>query len=178
MNKHIDHLIADYLDGRLSPRQAAAIRHHLTGCPACAAELARQERLRADLRLVLGHSTAPNRQEIEQWWGQISHKTRRPTRYLAASMAIPMLVSLLVIIFPIAAGLGSIPVSHAAQESSSTAALPYANIPDVQGVQIDGTSVIRQAAPPVTVAQPIATPALNEDAYLAASPVPPAPAAP
>jgi anti-sigma factor (TIGR02949 family) len=45
-------LIEPYLDGELPPAEAARLRDHLEGCPACAAELALARRIQGSLRAL------------------------------------------------------------------------------------------------------------------------------
>ncbi|MBW8873805.1 MAG: zf-HC2 domain-containing protein [Acidobacteria bacterium] len=48
-NEALD-LLEPYVDGDLSPAEAARLRSHLESCPACAAELALAERIQRELR--------------------------------------------------------------------------------------------------------------------------------
>jgi anti-sigma factor RsiW len=108
--RHVQHLFSDYIDGSLSPGQAARVEAHLAGCPACARELAEW---RAVLRLVATH--APVRcpidcasAVIEQIAARDGHAANSGRRVAAGRHGIPLIAAWSVALVPVLAVAGAL----------------------------------------------------------------------
>lgn len=127
MTEHVDHLLAAYVAGQISGRQAAWIAGHVRHCGRCRERLARHERLAADLRLALGQNSVPRRSQVEHWWTQI---VARPTPHLRPPLVtalIPAIASLVLMLLPLAAGSGWLPTIQPAH----TILVPDAALTDI-----------------------------------------------
>ena len=50
----VDAIMTAYVDGEAAPADAAAVRAHLDGCPACRARAAEEREMRARLQAAVG----------------------------------------------------------------------------------------------------------------------------
>jgi anti-sigma factor RsiW len=176
MTKHVDHLLIAYVEGQLRPRRAVIVRQHVAACPACREKLARYERLSADLRLALGQTPAPREAQIGQWWQIITARLASPVRGHVTPILRPVVLSLLLLAAPLAAGVAYLPASRTPQPVGTYLA-PGAD------TTLDPPSIVSEAgdtsqavafAPSAT---PVATSALS-GTPLPAAPVPLAPTTP
>jgi anti-sigma factor RsiW len=101
MTKHIAHLLAAYTEGQLGKRRTRRVQQHVAACPACYEELARHERLAADLRLTLGQSTHAFRHQPAANWHVSSAKQGPAKSYLSPTTLLPIILSLALLVIPI-----------------------------------------------------------------------------
>ncbi|GAB4481213.1 MAG: hypothetical protein Kow00124_28730 [Anaerolineae bacterium] len=169
MNRHVDHLLAAYVDGRLTPRRAARVRQHLIACPRCLDRAARLERLQADLRLTVRSGPPLTARQVTAWWEAVCGGLQRP-RPLGRVILLPVTLSLLVLLLPLAIG----PAVPAAAAASLSPAVDLALAPA-------GSAAVEQASAtpaPLVETPPISTSAAPPaaDVLLIALPAPLAPA--
>jgi anti-sigma factor RsiW len=179
MTRHVTHLLAAYVEGQLRPRRAAAVHRHVAACPACREKLARHERVAYNLRLALGQNPAPRQSQLRQWWSVISLTPALPARGRAIPALLPIALCLILLVVPLAAGIGLTSPPGAAPLPQSTALSPelettleppaIAFVAEVSMASTSAASVQHPAA--------VATPGLPGTPLLA-TPVPPAPTAP
>jgi anti-sigma factor RsiW len=120
MTKHVTHLLAPYVEDQLGRRRARRVRQHVAACPACYEELARHERLAADLRLTLGQSTHAVQPQRPAAWLTGSARPTPARNYLLPTALIPIVLSLALLIIPLLSGGANPTVSSAAPRLDAT----------------------------------------------------------
>ena len=171
MSRHVNHLLAAYVDGQLSAAQAARVFNHLRTCQACRDRLSVYDHLADDLRLSLGSWPQASRNDVNRWWDRIAQARVHRQEPRRVRTFAPALVLILALGLPLAAGLiGFAPRPAQAHDfaEETTASAPAASYLVVglapQPEPADHTSTV------------IATAAPQENAATAA-PAPLAPAA-
>jgi anti-sigma factor RsiW len=101
MTKHVSHLLVPYVEDQLGRRRARRVRQHVAACPACYEELARHERLAADLRLTLGQSTHAFQPQRTGTWLTGSARPTPARNYLLPTALIPIMLSLALLVIPL-----------------------------------------------------------------------------
>lgn len=132
--KHVDHLLAPFVDGTLSEAEKAAVRGHAAVCARCRDRLARRESVAADLRLVLGQNPVPRERQIDDWWREImvrqmqaavASAPRPSARASTFAAMLPALLTALVLILPVslivADQLAPVPQAHTTTAISPSA---------------------------------------------------------
>ncbi len=138
MNKHVDHLLAAYVERQLRPEQAARVYRHVMECPGCWAKLARHERLAGELRLSLAQWPALRSYQVRQLWLAASDVSITPIHKQNTGILLPLLLSLLLLLVPFTTGFSSmlsstalaITASHSSGETTAQA------LPDLPGVRV------------------------------------------
>ncbi len=177
MSKHVRHLLAAYLEGQLTPHCAERVRQHIYSCPACYKKLARLEHVAADLQLVLGRNPVPRASQMEQWWMAIKSMPFLPApRRVTSNILLPVVLSLLLLFLPLAAGVNGMAVG-AAPTLRGTSAMPGVDVlaqplPRTQAGVATDHSAITKTHPATVSATPIPV------SSMPAVPIPPAPAVP
>ncbi len=100
MSRHVDHLLAAYVDGRLTPRRAALVRQHLIACPRCLARAADLERIQADLRLTVRGGPPLTTRQTAAWWEAVNTSLQRP-RSLGRAVLLPTALSVVLLFVPL-----------------------------------------------------------------------------
>jgi anti-sigma factor RsiW len=121
LSRHIDHLLAAYVERQLKPEQAARVYQHSRQCPRCWARLAHHERLADELRLSLGQwpSLHPNR--VRQLWLATSAAPFAPPHRHNTSLLLPIMISLVLLVTPLTTGVSSMMSSSALAATASHA---------------------------------------------------------
>jgi len=174
MSKHVDHLLAAYVEQQLQSKQAAYVYRHVIECPGCRSKLARHERLTGELRTSLGQWPALRPGRVQQLWLAASTPTITPTNRQNTTALLPLLLSLLLLLVPFTTGFsGMIPsTALVATASHSPGRVAAQALPDMPRAEILPPPESRQAS--LTLE---ATPPMSETP-LPAKPVPLAPANP
>ncbi len=102
---HIDHLLAAYVTGQLSPKAAAQVNRHIRRCERCLCRLALYEQTAADLRSALGQSRPLPDSVVRQWWQPVSEALRQPAQRHIPGYLLPAIISLLMFLVPAALGM-------------------------------------------------------------------------
>lgn len=101
-NRHITHLITRYVHDQLGPANRALVINHVRTCAECRAELARAERLVADLRHEMPLIGQPSAAQLTQVWAGVWGELQMPRRRSTNSIWLPgislALVGLLVLV--------------------------------------------------------------------------------
>jgi anti-sigma factor RsiW len=103
MTRHVAHLLASYTEGQLGKRRARRVQQHVAACPACYEELARHERLAADLRLTLGQSAQTFHPQRTAGWRTARIRPNPARNYLLPATLIPVVLSLALFAAPLLA---------------------------------------------------------------------------
>lgn len=174
MSKHVDHLLAAYVEQQLRPEQAARVYQHVLECPRCWAKLARHERLADELRLSLGQWPVLRPNRVRQLWLATSAGPITLTHRQNTGMLLPLVLSLLLLLVPFTTGFSSMMPSTAlaATASHSPSEIIGQALPDPPGA-----GVIPLPGAQRTSTTLAATPAVSE-APLPIEPVPLAPSTP
>ncbi|MBN1311263.1 MAG: hypothetical protein JXB30_07575 [Anaerolineae bacterium] len=176
MSRHVDHLLAAYVEQQLRPKQAAYVYRHVIECPACRAKLAQHERLAGELRMSLGQWPMLRPGQVQQLWLAASTVTIPPANRQSMAALLPLLLSLLLLLMPFTTGFsGMIPnTALAVTASHSPGEIAAQALPDMPSARNISPPESRQAK--LTLE---ATPPPSEtETPLPAKPVPLAPANP
>ena len=87
---HLGDLISALIDGELTPAEQMAAEAHLTGCPACRADLAVTTSMRALVRALPPVEPSPGFLDAMVQ----SHRRRRPAAFVAAAAGIAAVVGM------------------------------------------------------------------------------------
>lgn len=174
MSKHVDHLLAAYVEQQLKPERAARVYQHAVRCPRCWARLARHERLADELRLSLGQWPGLQPGRARQLWLATSAAALAPTNRQNTSILFPLVLGLLLLLVPFTTGFSSMLSSTALAATASHSPGEYsAQVwPDLASTSVLPLPDVQQAS--LTVA---ATPTVIETS-LPIEPVPLAPSTP
>lgn len=174
MSKHVDRLLAAYVERQLRPEQAAQVYRHVMECPSCWARLVRHERLADELRLSLSQWPVLRPNQVRQLWLVTSAGPIISTHRQSTSVLFPLLLSLLLLLAPFATGFSGMMSSPALAATAShlpaeTSGQVLPDLPGTWVIPLPGTQHTN-----MTLA---ATPAIG-DAPLPIEPVPLAPSTP
>lgn len=135
MSKHVDRLLAAYVERQLRQEQAAQVYRHVMECPDCWAKLARHERLTDELRMGLGQWPALRPSQVRQLWLATSAASIMPAHRQGIGVLFPLLLSLLLLLAPLTTGIGSMMSSTAlaATASRSPGETTLQALPDLPG---------------------------------------------
>lgn len=174
MTKHVDHLLISYVAGQVTPRQAAKVNLHTAVCPACREELARHQRIAADLRLTLGQNPYPREADIQRWWMSIDLTPATAVNRPSMPNVLPVILSLVLVMVFVVAGFNLTLDMAATPDSAFSPVLDTTLEPQNLISQSTTTSssiqVIAQAADHQMVVTPVPS--------VTPMPVPPAPPSP
>ncbi len=154
--RHVSGRLAAFVAGQLTPRQEAAVRKHVSRCATCCEQLARHERLAADLRLALGRNITPSPAQVQAWWENVAARPAMPRPGRAAFALLPVLLSLLLLVVPLAANVSAAP---APQQTEVSPAIDAANYPPVRTgpVESETASAVKLVAMSIVPTQQPAT---------------------
>ncbi|HEX4964649.1 MAG TPA: zf-HC2 domain-containing protein [Thermoanaerobaculia bacterium] len=107
-------LLEPYVDGELAPAEAASLRSHVEGCPACARELALAERIQRELRSLPQLDCPPEIVERVRRQGAevVPFRPRLTTR-------LPLRLAAAAALLALALGGGAFFVRHQQQEAKA-----------------------------------------------------------
>jgi anti-sigma factor RsiW len=157
MSKHVEHLLAAYVEQQLQPKQAAYVYRHVIECPGCRSALARHERLASELRMSLGQWPALRPGRVQQLWLAASTPTITPANRQNTTALLPLLLSLVLLLVPFTTGFsGMIPstalVATASHSPGKAAAQALPNMPKVETIpppESQQASLTLEATPPI-----------------------------
>lgn len=166
MSRHVRQLLAAYIDGQLSPGDAARVSRHLLVCRECQDRLSAHQRLSDDLRLALSAAPRATGNDVNRWWGRIAEARVAPPATPHVRILAPALVLILALGLPLLAGLtgtGPRPASAHEPNGDITASVPATSYMVVgmipQPEELDHTTtVIATAAPQENAATPAPAP--------------------
>ncbi len=172
MPRHVTSLLASYVEGQLSTRQAVAVRSHVMTCAACRDRLARHERLAADLRLTLGQSPTLHPAQVRAWWAALNARTAVTTPPQAAlHRLLPALLTLALLVLPFAMGF----TGAASAVPTSTWGAPVLNVTLESALAAKHVELASETIAWATTAAPAIS---TETVLYTPAPVEPAPRAP
>ncbi len=108
MTKHVDHLLAAYVEQQLDVTRARAVYQHIQECAACRSRLARHEMLVRDIRASIQSRATSSPAQIGRWWSSIKMASTSAVRRQTFPVLIPVAMILLVVLFPVTVGLTSL----------------------------------------------------------------------
>lgn len=163
MNRHVTHLIASYVEGRLSPAQRAQVVDHARVCARCGAALAREERIAAQLEREMPRLGEPRAEQMSRVWADVWQQVQAPrstprSRYAGVWPGLSMALAVLLMI--------ALALPLVAQGGMRAEAAPFDTgsnlVRSTASPTPGGTSAARETTPEVGVAsaQPAATVAL------------------
>ncbi|MBN1426893.1 MAG: zf-HC2 domain-containing protein [Anaerolineae bacterium] len=134
MSKHVNHLLAAYVEKQLSPEQAVRVYQHVIECSDCRARLAQHEQLAGDLQTLLGQGPSLRPGQVQQLWLATGTGTITPISRQNTVAWLPLLLSLLLLIVPFTAGFsemipGTALAVTASHSPGKVAAQPLPDIP-------------------------------------------------
>jgi len=103
VNRHVTHLIAPYVQGRLSPPQRAQVVDHVRACARCGAALAREERITAQLEREMPRLGQPRAEQMSRMWADVWQQVQAPhpaprSRYAGGWQGLSMVLAVLLMI--------------------------------------------------------------------------------
>jgi anti-sigma factor RsiW len=161
MTKHVSHLLAPYVEDQLGRRRARRVRQHVAACSSCYEELARHERLAADLRLTLGQSSHAFQQQRPAAWLAGSARLTLARNHLLPTALIPIVLSLALLVIPLLSG-GTGPTASSAPPRLDTTLLSTEAIAMQAPVREDGLAQSAQT-----------TIAFEDSSWIESTPPPP-----
>lgn len=170
MSRHVDHLLAAYVDGQLTNRDTARVYNHLRGCQPCRDRLTTYERLSDDLKLVLNDRPQASRGDVDRWWAGIAAARVQPSRPSRVLVFAPALLVVVVLGLPLVTALTSL--SPRSARTSAFVENMTASVPP--GTDLPVAGLIPQPGRFDRTTTVVATAAPQENAATAA----PAPLAP
>lgn len=168
MSKHVDNLMAAYIEGGLPPARASQVYTHLSGCLRCRVRLSRFEQIGLRLTNTLRSEPVASPTEVREWWAVISsgapaHMQRREYQVLA-SLALTLVLVLVPTVAALARTGPTLLTREGTREQSGGIMLT-----DVGGVEI---VVGQYPAHPSTTALVSIQATLSPPATVAPAPVP------
>lgn len=157
MSRHVDHLLAAYVERQLRPEQAARVYQHVLECSGCWDKLIRHERLTDELRII-GQWPTLRPAQIRHMWLAASAVPIAPMHKQSAGILLPLLLSLLLLLMPFTAGVNNMMPSTALAATAShspgeTTAQTSPGLLSVRGIPLPNSQnnhLMLAATPPVS----------------------------
>jgi anti-sigma factor RsiW len=156
MIRHVNRLLAAYVDGQLSSDDASVVYHHLRSCRRCRARLAGYEQMSIDLRVTLNAQLPAHPADVRRWWQAISRARMQPARPSRLLMLAPALMVTVVLGLPLITSLSSLSIQPATASRSADATHmstqlaanePVAGLIPQPQQQDQSTAIVATAAP-------------------------------
>lgn len=156
MTRHVDRLLAAYVEGQLAPLDASRVYQHLMTCQACRVRLTAYEQMEIELRRALNTQISAGPAEVSRWWKNIATPRSRPAHSPLFMVIAPALLAIVIVGLPLMTTLPGRALQHAnANQSveSTQANPPLAARQPVAGLipqpemQNQTTAVVATAAP-------------------------------
>jgi anti-sigma factor RsiW len=156
MTRHVERLLAAYVDGQLAPQDASRVYQHLMTCRTCRVRLSAHEHMAAELKLALNTQITAQPADVSRWWKDITKPRVQPTHSTLFLIIAPALLAILIVGLPLMTTLPgrAMPPASANQFVDSTqtnpplvARQPVAGLIPQPELQNQTTAVVATAAP-------------------------------
>jgi len=112
MTKHVDRLLAAYVEQQLDSRRAREVYLHTQECPECFDRLLKHEQVSRELRRMAQSGPTLPAGQVDRWYLAIRSASTSATSYSRRPVWLPVMISLIIALVPVTLELAGVSDWH------------------------------------------------------------------